>query len=562
MNRRITFAEAAITAIGSIALALLLIAADQAGLWGHRRVPYSNGGGCDIWFYFSQIISPAAGHLLADGTRFVARPLYVVPPHVLESLVPALDPNQAAFLVYLPLAVTALYLGLRALFGRATAASGALLLGTAPLLINLASGTYVPMGAGTYAICMLACLLWSGQLAGGRPVAHLAAAFLAGLFFAFAANANMMSIKFDFTYVLFALPAARLPLPRVAALTARAAGAFIAGLLAGILVALSLSAAYGLGFWTPFQQVIEALGGIDQARPPNWQHESMGFALVALIAVLGTYACHAKRAPRAVLIGAITIGTAAFHLVGFLGFGDMNLAFDWWYFMLLPLVALAFAAAFADRIEAAPRTALLALAVTIIGANLLLSHVQFSKQLIFDDGAFAAYVLIAVLAICLALWRGRPGLAGAVALAALTLQAAHGNVMHQHYFRTYGDQQGQARATEGAVKLILAHAAERPVIWIAEGDNHDLDLAISRSLIRWPYQGSFPDRLPDPKLHWQPPLEPGRTVVLIDGKARSVAEIEAALARFGMKLDVAASQYFWRETNVTPGVQVTVGEVR
>ena len=152
--------------------------------------------------------------------------------------------------------------------------------------------------------------------------------------------------------------------------------------------------------WTPFQQVIEALGGIDQARPPNWQHESMGLALVALAAVLGAYACHAKRAPCALLIGALTIGTAAFHLVGFLGFGDMNLAFDWWYFMLLPLVALAFAAA---RIEAAPRAALRALAAPIAGTNLVLSHVHFSKQLVFDDGAFVAYALIGALAICLAL---------------------------------------------------------------------------------------------------------------------------------------------------------------
>lgn len=105
MSQRLTLAETAATVVASIALALLLIAADQAGLWGHGRVPYSNGGGCDIWFYFSQIISPAAGHLLADSTRFVARPLYVMPPH-LETLLPVLDPNQAAFLVYLPLAVT------------------------------------------------------------------------------------------------------------------------------------------------------------------------------------------------------------------------------------------------------------------------------------------------------------------------------------------------------------------------------------------------------------------------------------------------------------------------
>jgi hypothetical protein len=554
--------EAAAACGGSIALAFVLVAADQAGLWGHGRVPYSNGGGCDIWFYFSQIISPQTGNFLAEGTRFISRPLYVVPPHLLKTLFPALDPNQAAFLVFLPLATAALYLGLRALFGRATSAAGALLIGSAPLLVNMASGTYVPMGAAAYAICMLACLLWTGRLADARPIPHLAMAFLGGLFFAFAANANVMSIKFDFTYVLFALPVARQPLPRLAALTARAAGAFVVGAGVGILFTLALSSLLGLGFYTPLQQVVEALGGIEQARHPNWQHESVGFALIAVICVLAACACHRQRAPRALLIGAVAIGTSAFHLVAFLAFGDMNLAFDWWYFMLLPLVALAFCAALADRIEAEPATALLALAGTIIGANLLLSHLHFLKQLLFDDAAFVAYVVIAALAASLAWWRGRAGNAGAVAFVALSLQAAHSSVMHQHYFRSYADQQGQARATEGAVKLILAHARERPVVWIAATENHGLDLTISRSLIRCPYEGSFPDKLPDPKVLWQPALEPGRTLVLIDGKASQISEIQAALARYGMTLDVAASRYFWRVEGVTPGVQVTVGKVR
>jgi len=446
--------EAAAAVIGSIALAFVLVAADQLGLWGHGRVPYSNGGGCDIWFYFSQIISPQAGNFLAEGTRFVSRPLYVVPPHLLEVLIPALDPNQAAFFVYLPLATAALYLGPRALFGRATSAAGALLIGSAPLLVNMASGTYVPMGAAAYAICMLACLLWTGRLAGERPIAHFVMAFLGGLFFAFAANANMMSIKFDFIYVLFALPVAHSPLRRIAALTARAAGMFIVGMGAGILFTLALSARLGLGFYTPLQQVVEALGGIDQARHPNWQHDSVGFALIAVISVLAAWACHRQRAPRALLIGAVAIGTSAFHLVAFLAFGDMNLAFDWWYFMLLPLVVLAFCAALADRIEAEPATALLALAGTVIGANLLLSHVHFLKQLLFDDAAFVAYVIIAALAASPAWWRGRPGVAGAVAFVALSLQAAHSSIMHQHYFRPYADQQGQVKATDADRKKL------------------------------------------------------------------------------------------------------------
>jgi hypothetical protein len=337
---------------------------------------------------------------------------------------------------------------------------------------------------------------------------------------------------------------------------------FIVGAGAGILSALALSALLGLGFHTPLQQVVAVLGGVELARHPNWQHESVGFALIAVICVLAAWACHRQRAPRALLIGAVAIGTSAFHLVGFLALGDNDLAFDWWYFMLLPLVALSFCAALADRIEAEPATALLALAAAVIGANLLLSHLHFLKQLLFDDAAFVAYVIIAALAASLAWWRGRPGLAAAVTFAALSLQAAHSSIMHQHYFRSYADQQGQARATEGAVKLILAHAAERPVVWIANTDNHDLDLTISRSLIRCPYEGSFPDKLPDPKVHWQPPLAPGRTLVLIDGNATPINGIRAALARYGMTLDVAASQYFWRVEGVTPGVQVTVGTVR
>jgi hypothetical protein len=409
---------------------------------------------------------------------------------------------------------------------------------------------------------MLACLLWTGRLAGERPVAHLVLALLGGVFFVFAANANMMSIKFDFTYVLFVLPLGRSSLRGVAALTARAAAAFIVGMGVGILFALSLSAFLGLGFTTPLQQVIEALDGIDQSRPPYWQHRSLAFALIALICGFAAFACYRQRAPRILLVAAIAIGTCLFHLVAFLAFGDMNLAFDAWYFMLLPLVALSFCAALADRIEADRTTALLALAVAVIGANLLLCHVPFLKQLVFDQTVFVSYAVIAVLAACLAWLGGRPGVAAAAALAALTLQVAHSDVVRQHYFRSYADQQGQARATEGAVKLILAHVAERPVIWIAAVDNHDLDLTISRSLIRCPYEGSFPDKLPDPEVQWQPPLEPGRTLVLIDGKAQPIGEVQAALARFGMTLDVAASQYFWREDGVTPGVQVTVGKVR
>src|SRR4029079_12908541 len=131
------------------------------------------------------------------------------------------------------------------------------------------------------------------------------------------------------------LPMGTRPLRSIVLLSARAAGAFVVGVGAGIVVAMSLSALFGLGSLMPFQQVIEALGFIDQSRHPKWERESVGFALVALIAALAAFGCWRARAPRALLIGAVTVGTAGFHLFIFLAFNDMNLAYDWWYFMLL-----------------------------------------------------------------------------------------------------------------------------------------------------------------------------------------------------------------------------------
>ena len=42
--------EAAAACVGSIVLAVVLIVVDRLGLWGHGRIPYGNGGGCDVWF--------------------------------------------------------------------------------------------------------------------------------------------------------------------------------------------------------------------------------------------------------------------------------------------------------------------------------------------------------------------------------------------------------------------------------------------------------------------------------------------------------------------------------
>jgi hypothetical protein len=290
--------------------------------------------------------------------------------------------------------------------------------------------------------------------------------------------------------------------------------------------------------------------------------------LLALISILATFACYRRRgandAAAAViyLVAAVAIGTCLFHLLALAAFGDMSLVFDWWYFMLLPLVALAFCAAFGDLIEGNRRTAFLALVGTVIAANLVLSHLHLLKLFLFQNTQYVSYVVVGLLAVFLMLSRHRASVAGAMAAVALSLQAANSSLMRYHYFATLEDERGLTRAAEGAFNVIMPTLAEKPVVWIADTDNHGLDLPIFRAMIRCSYEKTFPEKLPDPLVNWQEPLAPGRTLVVIDGNAAPVSEIQAALARHGMSLDVVASQYFWRIEGKEPGVQVTIGKVR
>ena len=569
----LSFEEVLLACAGAVLLAGLLLAADRVGIYGAGRIPYANGGSCDSWYYYSLIISPQSGSMLAEGTRFISRPLYFAPVHLLKELLPGLDPNMASYLVFFPLAVSALYLGLRAYFAPTTSLAATVLVGSAPLLINMASETYVPMGAAAYANCTLASLMWTGRVAGARPAAHLVTAFLAGAFFIFAANANMMAIEFDSFYVLFALPLPLLAgingLSRATiSLVVRAAGAFLTGAAAAIVFTMALSHFLKLGFSTPFKQVIEAIAGIDQSRDAGWRHDTVAFALIGTIVLLCALACYRVRgrtdilAGRVRLIAVVAVGTCLFHLISFSAFGNMSLAFDWWYFLLLPCVALALCAALTELIEAGQKPAIAALVGTILAANVALSQFRELKLFLFGDSQLVSYAIVAVLA-ALVFWRRkRANVAVLLALTVLVLQAANGSITHQHYFRALEDERNLAQATERAVDFIVAHTPDKPVVWIADADNHRLDLSIFRSLIRCTFERSFPAKLPDPEIHWQAALEPGRTLLVIDGNASPQTAIQAALAVHGLALDVSASRHIALAAGTAAGVQLTIGRVR
>lgn len=548
-------------------LALTLMAADVLGLVGGGAVPYANGVGCDVWFYFSLVLSPeSVAAMTPSDSRFMTRPLYFAPVHLLKSLLPAIDINVLSFLLFLPLATAALYAGLRSMFAPPSAALGAVLVGSTSLLITVMSSTFATVASAAYSNVMLACLMWGGRLASPRLARSDLLFAAAGVFFVFAANAHLMAIKFNFLYVLFAVPIHLLSRPYGPAVTVvgRAAGLFLVGMVVGIAATLSLSGALGLGFFMPYRQIEVALRGIADVHSAHWLHETHAFVLMGLLLMLSLWAVKRLRcqsgpeARRLYLLLGIAAATCLFNLHAGLIVGDYNLVHDYFYFLLLPCVGLTFCAAFADRIDRAGKTAFLALGATLVGLNLLIAVVYELKTLLAYKNNYTAYAVLAAVAVGLFLLRRRPGVSWSVALVAIGLHVAADNTTRAHYLSARVEDQAVARTTERAIAFIFAHVRSQPIAWIAAADNHRLDLTIFRGLQRCDYEPSFPGRLPDrPEA-----LAAGRTLIVIDGEARPASRIQEALAPHGVGFEPVASRYFPRGDVAKAGVQITIGTLR
>ena len=573
---RLSLRETAGAYGAALLLAVLTLLPGAVGLSAGRPVPYGNDSHCDPWYYFGLILFPDWGTtFLNPSDRQSARALFFAPIHVLKFLLPGLDVNVLVFLFFVPIALAALYVALRAMFGRISSAAAVLLIGTSPLFIDTSSVTYVTVGSAAYGTAMLAAMMWAGRLTQAKVGASDALFLLAGVFFVFAANANLMAVEFNALYVLFAIPVHLLTNERVSyrpavAAIARAAGLFLVGAVVGIALTLLVSHAIGAGLRAPYNQIAAALQGVGEWQYEGWLAETSAFALISLMTVLCVFALARVHGRvdvgvwRLRLVVAVVLGTSAVTLWLSLSNGDQNLTYDYFYFLLLPCVALAFCAAFAARIEQAGIASLTSLAVTVLALNLLLTTSTDLRQLLNGRTQIAAYPIVATLALFLwAGWRrsGTWRTSVIVAMAVAALQAANGRHFRLDHNSSLAEARATARTTEAALTFIHENVPVRPVVWIAKGDGNRLALPIFRSMTRCGFQPSFPDALPDPDLHWQPALAAGQTLILLDREATRLGSIQEALAPHRLMLELKAARYFGQADGKGGGVQITIGHL-
>ncbi len=566
--------EAALAVIAAFAFAGWALAWNRLGLLNAGPIAYSNHEACDAWHYFGVSILPKASLLWIPETRTISRPMYFGVVYGLNSVLPWLGIGLASYIAFLPATLAASYVAMRALFSRPTSALACLIAGTSPLLLNMSSTTYVSVASLAYTSGMLACLMWAPRIAPMNTWRSRTLYATAGVFFAWAANANLISIEFNFLFCLFAL-SGQLTSPIRPSAMARAlltaAVLILSGILAGTFAAMVFASELGLGFWAPSFQVRDARAGQGSWQYPGWQRDSVGLAFVILAGLLVVSSLSAPRTAGARdndlrLTAVIVAGTCVATLFTTFALGDQALVFDFFYVLILPSLLLALCLAldraFAARSRAETTKVFACTIGVVLAINGVLALADGAKDFAFWSPLLFLYGSLTIAAIALAASRARRsniGLAAILAVA-LALQAGAGQTLRTMYFHPHALMRERTDMAEVALRFIIRHLDDNPVLWLAASDDPRLTLPITRSFRRCVTVATFPDALPDPAANGQPAIAAGRTVVVMDGSARTVSEIDAALRAHGYRLDVRASRFF--PVNRTQGLQVTVGRAQ
>jgi hypothetical protein len=82
--------------------------------------------------------------------------------------------------------------------------------------------------------------------------------------------------------------------------------------------------------------------------------------------------------------------------------------------------------------------------------------------------------------------------------------------------------------------------------------------AAFRSFVRCLFEATFPESLPDPKLHWQDPIARGELLVVLTSPVITQDAISAALAVHSLKLTDVRAKSFGQEPRQ---LQVTIGRL-
>jgi hypothetical protein len=576
-RQNLSASEVAIALVLSFAFAAFILACNHVGLTQVGPIPYGNDGGCDNWGYFGRMLNPQSGNYLAPFNRGVGRVMYFAPVHAMHRAVPQINVGLLAYYLYFPIGLLSLYIALRALFSCGITVLAYVLTGLNPLLLNMNYQTYATQGSFVYNCCMLAALVWGSTTIGHQSWRSKALFSLAGLFFVLSLNAHLAAIMFNAGCCLLAFAACDAALVYPRRLLRTIAGMlvpFIFGAAAGVVLIAVISRLFGLSVGGALSYQLRDVGGLlGLWQYPGWTRETQAFGLMALASLLCLFAVvHNRNASKRYrwslsVIACSVILTCILNVIETIVLKDQQLVYDYFYFLLLPYVALAFCAAFNADSIAVGRAAFWLAASVAVGAalsiNVYLALNAEDKSWLLNHTQAIFYVAIVLMICALALVSAnRSCLVVATLCFALCLQIASGSNSRNAAFDALSEARTISDTAQRALIFLFEHLSENPVIWVARAGNGRAETPIVRGLMRCVFTPSFPDELPDPRDYNQPALAVGKTLVLVATSATSAAEIDEALSRFRYSFRVEAQQFFpMQGFSGASGLQVTVGKM-
>jgi hypothetical protein len=547
--------EASVALGAALAFAAFILLWDSVGMMAVGPVAYANDGGCDVWEYFGLALRPKAGPILAPDVRLIGRVMYFAPIYALGSVLPGIGASLINYFLFFSLALTALYLALRAVFSRRVSVFVSLVVGASPLLVNSMSSTYSPVAAYAYECCMLACVLWAARAPDRWRYPTWA---LAGLFFAWQANAHIQSIEFSWLFCLFTfLGRLGTPLHLVSFVrhVLTSAAWFLGGMIVGIGSTIVVAAAIGTGALSPFFQIRDSFDPATRQWYPDWTHHSVALGLIVVLAVLAVSAAGHGRGEGArhrrdlLLVISVPLLICAANLFSVFVLIDQSLVYDCFYVALLPSLALVIGAAFErfldSRTEREARWVFVVTIVVILVVNGIQAHVDALAAWEFSHLQTVFHGAIVLLLGALAVGRLTRFRSASVSLIALVLvvQSAKGDIFHNTYFASHRVEKAKAISAEMVLRHVLASIEDRPLVWVSldreRGERGEL--GIVRGLLRCD-GGSSPASIPG---QWparvDPQLAAGRTIIAM---GEDLAPLRRELARLGFGLEVMHSQSF------------------
>lgn len=517
--------------------------------WLFPQTGYGNDNTCDPWFIFGLIANPASTldiPLAHQISRVISRVPAFLPANLLYRIADGAFIERGFYLAFTLIPMCFVYIGVSRLRSSTLAAFITVLVFFSSLYVSVGSTTYslpaLSYGLSAIGLYLIGATIRKGP--GACLVFMIAAAALGSAFHAHAASVT----------VIFAIPLLAYYSPLF---WAWGPSRFTVALfLSGVLGLLGATLGFGLlnyaivgrGIEVFLQQISVAIGDMTNRELGDWTYSGwyqtgpvIGL-IVLCMAGLVQHAIQFSRRDYRDLPGFLCLAAMVVS-VCYLTFVQQRFYFmyDYWYVFLLMPATLALACLLRDlRLQLVPAllyVVLFALMSMITYANLALVDAFYVW---WSSHCWEVSLGLAIATLAIVVWSAFSNnhLARVRSLALLScLLLFFGLGLSSNKGQSgfiYGDQPS-VRAGYDRVKLSINFIRDHyhgkfPNFWLGEVSGAEDETWLFKSFVRCGSEFAYPDRLPDPEVHWQQSIAPGQAhgLMVVPGQADGLIVVSNA----------------------------------